>query len=270
MTRLGNSTDSAHRFGYASALASTDLRPLCDSMERAPSVPSSLAAMRSPAAQSQAVLLTATKILIIDDCTLQRESLATILGKNGMSSPVFAWDLSSICLALDEMPPDIVLLSIATRDKFALLRTLRENCPRAKVIVMGIAEDAETDIVACAEAGIAGYHLRTDSLGDLLDMIVKVSSGEPACSPRVSAILLTRLSALAAQHRPAPRGLVLTSREIQILRMLETGLSNRDIADRLCITLHTVKNHVHSVLSKLGVSTRAEAAALFRSSQWAQ
>ena len=84
------------------------------------------------------------------------------------------------------------------------------------------------------------------------------------CSPRVSAILLRRLSALASQRQPTEKELVLTAREAQILKMLELGLSNRDIADQLCIAVHTVKNHVHSLLTKLGVSTRAQAAALSR------
>jgi DNA-binding NarL/FixJ family response regulator len=76
---------------------------------------------------------------------------------------------------------------------------------------------------------------------------------------------LKRLRTLAAQRQPESREFVLTAREVQILRLLEMGLSNRDIANQLCIALHTVKNHVHSVLGKLRVKTRAEAAAYSRS-----
>ena len=205
------------------------------------------------------------EILIIDDCTLQRENLAAILGKDSVSAPAMAWDLPSVVAALSTTTPDIILLSMATRDKVTLLHSVREACPTAKVIVVGISEEDESDIIACAEAGVAGYHLRTESLYELLSLITKVIDGESVCSPRVSAILLNHLSALASQRRSGPRDLALTTREMQILRMLEMGLSNRDIADQLCITLHTVKNHVHSVLSKLGVSTRAEAAAFSRS-----
>ncbi len=111
---------------------------------------------------------------------------------------------------------------------------------------------------------MAGYHLRTESLDDLIDLIRKVAAGESLCSPRVSAILLRRLSALASQRPPASKELVLTAREIQILRMLELGLANRQIAEELCIAIHTVKNHVHSLLTKLGVSTRAQAAVVAR------
>jgi DNA-binding NarL/FixJ family response regulator len=133
------------------------------------------------------------------------------------------------------------------------------------VIVVGIAEDEESEIIACAEAGVAGYHLRADSLDDLLALVSRVAAGESLCSPKVSAILLRRLSALATERRPEPKELVLTAREIQILRLLESGRSNQEIADELYIAVHTVKNHVHSVLNKLGVTTRAAAAAYSRS-----
>lgn len=210
------------------------------------------------------------RILIVDGCTLQRENLAAIFAVNGTSRPAVAWDLASLCASLREATPDIVLLNMVTSDNLTLLRSLREMCPHAKVIVVGISEDDESEVVACAEAGVAGYHLRTESLDDLLILISKVFGGESACSPRVSAILLKRLSTLAAQRHPEAKELVLTAREIQILRMLEIGLSNRDIAERLCIALHTVKNHVHSILGKLGVSTRAQAVAVSRSFQYTE
>ena len=81
---------------------------------------------------------------------------------------------------------------------------------------------------------------------------------------------MRRLSSLATQRQPFSTELVLTMREAQILHMLEMGLSNRDIADQLYIAIHTVKNHVHNLLAKLGVSTRAEAAARFRTVVFAE
>lgn len=205
------------------------------------------------------------RLLIVDDCTLYREYLAAVFAADATTAPGMAWDLESLLAALTEHPPDLILVNLDTRDSAMLLRATFEICPNSKVIVLGMAEDDEAGIVACAEMGVAGYHLRTDSVGDLLDLIRRVGDGETSCSPRVSAILLRRLSALATQRQPTSKELVLTVREAQILRMLEMGLSNRDIADQLCIAVHTVKNHVHNLLTKLGVSTRAEAAARFRS-----
>ena len=209
-------------------------------------------------------LLRDASILIVDDCTLHRENLAAICAANGTAIPSVAWDLPSLIRALEDTTPSIVVLNMATRDSEMLLRAARDISPNVRVIVVGLSEDEESEIVACAEAGVAGYHLRTESLEDLLVLVRRVVAGESLCTPRVSAILLRRLSALASQRQPAARELVLTAREVQILRMLEMGLSNQDIAARLCISVHTVKNHVHSVLTKLGVSTRAEAAAFSR------
>jgi DNA-binding NarL/FixJ family response regulator len=209
-----------------------------------------------------------TNLLIVDDCTLYRENLAAVLRADEMGTVSLAWDLASLRTALQGGKPSVILLSMATRGSAALLRAALEIRPTVKVIALAIPEEDESQIVACAEAGVVGYHLRTDSLNDLLAMIRRVADGESLCSPRISAILLRRLSQLASQRQPvAAMELVLTAREDQILGMLEIGLSNRDIAARLCIAVHTVKNHIHSVLTKLGVSTRAEAAALSRTMQ---
>lgn len=209
-------------------------------------------------------LLHDARVLIVDDCTLYRDYLAAVVASHGVVAPGVAWDLPSLVAAFDATLPRVILLNMATRDSAMLLRQALNLSPHLRVVVLGVAEDDESEIVACAEAGVAGYHMRTESLEDLLVLIHKVAAGESLCSPRVSAMLLRRLSTLASQRQSTPKELVLTAREIQILRMLELGLSNRDIADRLCIAVHTVKNHVHSLLAKLGVSTRAQAAALAR------
>lgn len=205
------------------------------------------------------------RTLIVDDCTLHRDNLAAIFTANGGAVPAVAWDMPSLCAAVSQQSPEVVLLNMGSRDNVILLHSVREACPDAKVVAVGLSEDDESEIVACAEAGVAGYHLRAESLDDLLVLMSKVAIGESSCSSKISAILLKRLSTLAAERKPESRELVLTAREIQILRSLELGMSNRAIADQLCIALHTVKNHVHAVLSKLGVSTRAEAAAYARS-----
>lgn len=203
--------------------------------------------------------------LIIDDCKLNRENLAAIFAAHGGSRQGTAWDVPSLRIALSAIVPKIVIFNVRTRDNVTLLRMVRTTCPEAKVIVVGIGEDEEAEIIACAEAGVAGYHLRADSFDDLLALISGVANGESLCSPKVSAILLKRLSAIATKREPETTELVLTPRETQILGLVESGLSNQEIADHLYIALHTVKNHVHSVLNKLGVSTRAAAAAYSRS-----
>jgi DNA-binding NarL/FixJ family response regulator len=204
------------------------------------------------------------RILLVDDCTLHRENLAGTLRSKGAASLGVAWDLPSLVAALDQVQPNIVLVNVVTHDSALLLRATTDINPDARTIAVGISDEDESQIVACAEAGVAGYHMRTESLDDLLLLIGRVAAGDTSCSPSLASMLLRRLAALASERQPTARELALTAREAQILQMLELGLTNHDIAVRLSIAVHTVKNHVHSLLKKLGVSTRAEAAALAR------
>ncbi|WP_231743234.1 response regulator transcription factor [Mycobacterium sp. GA-2829] len=202
--------------------------------------------------------------LLVDDCMLYRDNLASVLLDLGASQLAVAQNLTTLRSAVSQVAPEMVVLNMGSRESLALLDFLRRECPEARVIVVGISEDDEAQVIACAEAGVAGYHMRMDSLDDLLSLITSVAAGEAVCSREISAILLRRLSDLAAQ-RHDPAEWLLTAREAEILNLLELGLSNRDIATELCIAVHTVKNHVHSLLNKLGVRTRAQAAALSRS-----
>lgn len=206
------------------------------------------------------------RVLIVDDCTLYRENLARALTENGAEVGV-AWDMASFLNEIRQSTPHFVLLNLATRDSAALLEVATNVDAAARVIALGVSEQDEQLIVACAEAGVAGYHTRSESLTELLTLMDKVAAGETHCSPKVSAVLLKKLSTLASGRELDTKRIALTAREAQILEMLKMGLSNRDIADELCIALHTVKNHVHSVLNKLGVRTRAQAVAASQSAR---
>lgn len=204
-------------------------------------------------------------VVIADDCRLFRENLATVLAVRGVGVHCLVWDLQSLVVALQAAEPNvIVLLNAAIRGVALLVRAALEIRPDARIIVLAASEDADSGMIACAEAGVAAYHMRADSLDDLVSLIDDVAAGQTSCPPEISAALLRRFSALGAQKPPPPRELALTTREAQILRMLELGRSNREIAVHLEIAVHTVKNHVHSLLTKLGVGTRGEAAALAR------
>jgi DNA-binding NarL/FixJ family response regulator len=205
------------------------------------------------------------RLLIVDDCTLFRETLAAALVDKGIGVSALAWDLPTLVAAFDDVGADLVLLNISTSGSDLLLRAVMDIAPNAGVIVLGTSDDDEAEIILCAEAGVAGYLMRSDTIDDLVILIRNVAAGRNMCPPQVSAVLLRRFSALASPLHPTGRSLALTAREAQILRLLELGRSNRDIAARLDIAVHTVKNHVHNLLTKLRVSTRAEAAALSRS-----
>jgi DNA-binding NarL/FixJ family response regulator len=206
----------------------------------------------------------ASGVVIIDDCALFREILVAILAARGLAVASAAWDLPSLVAAFEGSNASVMLLNMATRGSRLLIRAANDMSPGVRIIVVGLPEDDDEAIIECAEAGVAGYHMRGDSLDELIMLIHHVAAGESICPPRVSAVLLRRLSNLASQPQLTGRDLVLTTRETQILKMLELGRSNRDIAIRLDIAVHTVKNHVHNLLTKLGANTRAEAAAISR------
>jgi DNA-binding NarL/FixJ family response regulator len=209
--------------------------------------------------------MTAPDLLIVDDCRLYREGLSAILARQYAAGAIrTAHDTSSLLRALEDRCPDVILLNLASFDSHALMRAARTHSPQSRMIVVGASEGDEGEIVACAEAGVTGYHLRTDSLPDLVHLIAGVIAGESLCSPRVTALLLRRLAVLAADGHSDRKELVLTQRETQIVHLLELGLSNKEIAAQLCIEVATVKNHVHSLLAKLGVRRRAHAVAVMR------
>lgn len=206
------------------------------------------------------------RLLIVDGVRLYREGLAGILAREpGVGEVLTATDAVAAAPLLAAAPPDVVLVNVADGDH-AMIRAVRTAAPDSAIVAVGIAE-SEEDVVAYAEAGVAGYLLRTEPLEHLLRVIRSVVAGETLCSPRTTALLLRRVRTLAAQSaRPVagPRVPALTAREDDVLELLDLGMSNQEIADRLGITVRTVKNHVHSILEKAGAHRRGEAVAAFR------
>ncbi len=209
------------------------------------------------------------RVLICDDAALNRECLALALNPHGIETDSAA-DMPSLFAALDRSVPDVILLDIDMPDSATLLQVGLDVGPDVRVIVTGLSEDRESDIVSCAEAGAAGLQLRTETLDQLLTLIRNADQAEAQCSPKVSAMLLRHVYSMVGQRNPSTdsKEPALTERETQIMRLLEEGLSNQQIASRLNVTVHTVKNHARSLFSKLGVSSRAEAVATYRAMRY--
>ena len=208
-----------------------------------------------------------THVVIVDDGRLDRECLAATLSDREVSASM-AWDLPSLLSEMDQAARAVILLNICTPDSSTLLQLGIDLNGGTRVIVYGLTTERESEIVACAESGVAGLHLRTESFDHLVALIRSAGGGQAQCSPEVSAILMRRVYAFAAQANPDVTTDALTPREVEILELVEQGLTNQQIASRLSLTLHTVKNHMHNLLSKLGVSSRAEAVSVFRASKY--
>jgi two-component system, NarL family, nitrate/nitrite response regulator NarL len=157
---------------------------------------------------------------------------------------------------------DVVLLDGDAPNSVDAVRAVVLAAPRAKVIALAMPE-VEPRLIALAEAGISGYVSREGTIADLVDAVNSVSRGEMRCSPRMAATLLHRVTTLAAQHPAHPRA-HLTRRQLEIMALIDEGLTNKQIATRLCIELPTVKNHLHQIYARLDVTRRTEAAARAR------
>jgi two-component system, NarL family, nitrate/nitrite response regulator NarL len=163
--------------------------------------------------------------------------------------------------------PDVVLLDADAPDSAGSVADVIATAPSTRVVALAMPE-VEARIVGLAEAGISGYVSRQGSIDDLVATIESVVRGEMLCSPQMAATLLRRVTALAAERRPERSRAQLTERQSAIVALIAEGLTNKEIASRLCIELPTVKNHVHTIFARLDVRRRSEVAA--RAREYAQ
>jgi two-component system nitrate/nitrite response regulator NarL len=204
-----------------------------------------------------------TDVVVIGRVRVHRESLAAALDRAASVSVV--GETATLNEGLPRLRgckhPTVALLDCPALDDLVLAAPLATE-PEAKLLAVGVPED---EGAAWIEAGASGVVPPDGSLRDVIVALGKVADDELAASPRVAARLAKRVRHLAAVSADSIPEEGLTSRESEVLDLLAAGLSNKQIAWRLSIQQQTVKNHVHNVLVKLGVSGRAEAAALLRS-----
>jgi two-component system nitrate/nitrite response regulator NarL len=173
---------------------------------------------------------------------------------------------TTVRLAQD-LRPDVIMLDMAMDRSRDTARTLRLLLPRTPIVALAVSE-SEGEVVDCVEAGVSAYVPREGSLDELLTTLGLAVKGEAECSGPVTGELIRRLATLGCHNGSrGEESLVaarLTAREAEVVSLIDDGLSNKQIARRLCIELSTVKNHVHSILEKLGARSRGEAAARAR------
>jgi two-component system, NarL family, nitrate/nitrite response regulator NarL len=201
-----------------------------------------------------------TRALIVVGIRLYREGLVHLLSsQDGIVIVGAECDGRSAALRLGETVPDVALVELGISDLDAITRALAGRSPAIPLVAIGIA-DSDTDVLACAEQGFAGYVTRDASVEELAATIRGASRGELTCSAQRAGSLMRRLGALAAELRPASAMMRLTRREREVAALMREDLSNKEIATRLSIEVATVKNHVHNVLDKLHVHRRSDAA----------
>jgi two-component system, NarL family, nitrate/nitrite response regulator NarL len=195
------------------------------------------------------------RVFLVCDVRVHRDLLSAALADGHGIELAGSAHGDVACLAVGMSEADVVLVDGGSVGGPATVRALAAAAPEAKIVVTGVPED-EGGVVRLVEAGIAGYATADQPLTDVAAAVVSAAEGELQCSPRVSAALAQRVAALSAAQRHVNGRTTLTPREREIAELIGDGLSNKQIARRLSIELATVKNHVHNILRKLGVTRR--------------
>jgi len=203
------------------------------------------------------------RILLIWGVRFTGECLVELLGRDPLVSVVeLCTDISEAVVLAPTLQADIVLLDARMPEGVAAVRRALDMAPGMRIVVSSV-RDTEDDIIAWAEAGVIGYIPSTTSLGDFVRLIMEIHSGEQVCSGRVAAGLLRRIAhtASASTRRNGLAAIpALTRRERQTAELIKSGLSDKEIARRLNISLATTKSHVHNLLGKLSLRRRSEVA----------
>jgi len=207
---------------------------------------------------------TPIRLLIVDDQALFREGLHTLLSvQTDLQVVAEARNGEEALRLAATYEPDIILMDLhmPILDGVAATRRLQSSHPSIKVIVLTTFDDDE-DVFEGLRAGAVGYLLKDVPSEKLVEAIRGVARGESFLEPSIVNKIVAEFARLSP-HRPAssqPLIEPLSERELEILRLLGQGASNKEIADYLVITVGTVKNHLTNIMGKLGVRDRTQAA----------
>ncbi|MET0997893.1 MAG: response regulator transcription factor [Marmoricola sp.] len=196
------------------------------------------------------------RVLIVDDHEVLASSLAHVLdAEPGLTSVGIANSLAKARAMIHTTSPDVILLDhrLPDGDGVAAIAELRRIRPSVQVVVL-TASAADHVLVQAIEAGASGFLSKTRSLGEVTAAVRAAAVGEATISPEMLVRLLPRLSRTNGAHLQE-----LTEREREVLGLLADGLTNAVIAERLVVSVHTVRNHIANLSTKLGAHSKLEA-----------
>jgi NarL family two-component system response regulator LiaR len=210
------------------------------------------------------------KILIADDHAFVREGTRRILEQEpDLEVVAEAGDGDEAVKLACDLKPDVALLDVAMprMDGIEATKQIKAICPSVAVLILS-AYDDDQFIFGLLEAGAAGYLLKSVRGKEIVDAIRAVHAGESVLHPSVARKVLNRFAGATGKWRQKKSSDLLTEREMEVLKMVTRGSSNKDIADALCLSVRTVQGHLANIFNKLRVSSRTEAVVRALKENW--
>ena len=203
------------------------------------------------------------RVVIADDHAIFRRGLKTVLAyEDDIEIAAEAADGEEAVRMSEESVPDVILMDVRMPKRTGIEATkiLRDSVPSARIVMLTVS-DEDSDLFEAIRAGAVGYLLKEVAIDEIAESIRAVAQGQSLISGSMAAKLLTEFNDLTSRSEKQPKMAAprLTERELQILKFVAEGKSNKEIGDDLFISENTVKNHVRNILEKLHLHSRMEA-----------
>ncbi len=211
------------------------------------------------------------RVLLVDDHALFREGLAAVISSQpNMEVVGNANDGLEAVIKAQELKPDLILMDIqmSTMDGLESTRQIKQILPDTTIVVLTVRDDDEK-LFEALKSGAQGYLLKDIRSHKMVEMLQNAMNGEAAITPSLAGRVLAEFRRMSLHQAGSsivdPEDNSLTERELEVLSLVAKGASDKEVAEKLFVSLNTVKTHIRNILSKLRVDSRKEAAKLAQS-----
>ena len=201
------------------------------------------------------------RVVLVDDHPVYRQGLGKLLMECGIDVVAQAGNGSDAIRIVEETAPDVVVmdLNMPGMSGIEVTRRLTERNPATRVLVVSVSAQEE-DVTEAILSGASGYVLKDGPVEEVVAGIQAAAAGESLISPRIASMLLSRIRTVEPAEAEASPATSLSERELQVLHLVAEGKGNHEIGETLFIGQSTVRNHISSILMKLQVENRVQAA----------
>lgn len=199
------------------------------------------------------------RVMVVDDHPMWREGVARDLTEAGYQVVAIAGDGRQALRIFPAVRPDVLVLDLQLPDLSGVevIRRLAADHTEVRVLVLS-ASGEQRDVLDAVKAGASGYLVKSAARAEFLDAVRRTAAGDAVFTPGLAGLVLGEYRRLATTPPPGPDTPRLTERETEVLRLVAKGLTYRQIAERLVISIRTVQNHVQNTLGKLHLHNRSE------------